>query len=136
MSLSRRWLLQHSTAFACVSAAGLLASRARGAAGDTAHGGPKRIALTNLHTDEHLDIEFFRDGTYVPAALSAIEVLLRDCRNGERHAIDPQLMSNLVDAAHAVGADPVFRVISGYRSPQTNALLHRRSSGVAYTVCT
>jgi uncharacterized protein YcbK (DUF882 family) len=33
--------------------------------------------------------------------------------------------------ANSAGVDPVFSVISGYRSPQTNARLHERSAGVA-----
>jgi uncharacterized protein YcbK (DUF882 family) len=58
-------------------------------------------------------------------------VLLRDFRTGERHAIDPDLMDYLVQVAHRAGADPAFSVISGYRSPQTNARLCEQSSGVA-----
>ncbi len=76
---------------------------------------PKHIALLNLHTDERLEIEFFRDGAFLPEALSAIEVLLRDFRTGEQHAIDPELMSYLVQVAHSAGVDPAFSVISGYR---------------------
>ena len=45
--------------------------------------------------------------------------------------MDPGLMDYLVDVAHAIGVDPKFSVISGYRSPQTNAMLHERSAGVA-----
>ena len=84
-----------------------------------------------MHTPESLDIEFFRDGAYVPDALAAIQVLLRDYRNGEQHPIDPPLLDYLHDVAQRLGVDPVFHVISGYRSPQTNALLRERSSGVA-----
>jgi uncharacterized protein YcbK (DUF882 family) len=91
----------------------------------------RRIALTNLHTGERLDIEYFRDGSYKPGALAALEVLLRDFRNGEKHAIDPKLLDYLVDVAATIGVPPVYSVISGYRSPETNAHLHERSSGVA-----
>jgi uncharacterized protein YcbK (DUF882 family) len=91
----------------------------------------RRIALTNLHTGERLDIEYFRDGAYAPDALAALEVLLRDFRNGEKHAIDPQLLDYLVDVALKIGVPPVYSVISGYRSPQTNERLHERSSGVS-----
>jgi uncharacterized protein YcbK (DUF882 family) len=131
MTWSRRRVLHAGGALAGLSAAGLvgtagLVGQARGA-----EGAARRIALTNLHTDERLDIEYFRDGIYVPEALAAIDVLLRDFRTGERHAIDPKLMDYLVDVAHTVGVDPVFSVISGYRSPQTNARLRERSTGVA-----
>lgn len=101
------------------------------AAGDRGVATPRRISLLNLHTDEHLEIEYFREGAYVPEAMSAIEVLLRDFRNGERHAMDPHLMDYLVEVAHSLGADPAFSVISGYRSPQTNASLREHSTGVA-----
>ena len=91
----------------------------------------RRISLKNLHTGEELETEFFRGGDYVGGSFAAIAVLLRDFRNGEQHAIDPKLMDYLFDVAQHLGVDPVFSVISGYRSPQTNALLHERSSGVA-----
>ncbi len=91
----------------------------------------RRIALTNLHTDERLEVEYFRDDVYVPEALAAIAVLLRDFRNERRHAIDPKLMDYLVDVADRLGVPPAFAVISGYRSPETNERLHERSSGVS-----
>jgi uncharacterized protein YcbK (DUF882 family) len=127
MTWSRRRILAAGGALAGVSAVGLLAGTAR----SRETSAPKRIALLNLHTDERLDIEYSRDGVHVPAALSAIEVLLRDFRTGERHPIDPGLMDYLVQVANSAGVDPVFSVISGYRSPQTNARLHERSAGVA-----
>ena len=91
----------------------------------------RRIALTNLHTGERLDIEYFRDGSYAPDALGALEVLLRDFRNGEKHSIDPKLMDYLVDVAGQIGVPAAYSVISGYRSPATNERLHERSSGVS-----
>jgi uncharacterized protein YcbK (DUF882 family) len=91
----------------------------------------KQIALTNLHTGEKLTVEYFRDGAYVPDALSRLEGVLRDFRNGEKHAIDPKLMDYLVDVAAQIGVPPAFSVISGFRSPETNERLHERSSGVS-----
>jgi uncharacterized protein YcbK (DUF882 family) len=144
-------VLRAGGALAGVSAASLLVGTARSYEAGTAQAGAlnvdpathpaaagardiatsRRIALLNLHTDEHLEIEYFRDGAYVPQALSAIEVLLRDFRNGERHAMDPPLIDYLVEVAHSLGVDPAFSVISGYRSPQTNASLREHSTGVA-----
>ena len=72
-----------------------------------------------------------RGDQYVPEALAQVEVLLRDYRTGERHPIDPHLLDILYEVAQSIGVDPVFSVISGYRSPQTNALLHERSAEVA-----
>jgi uncharacterized protein YcbK (DUF882 family) len=120
-----------------VAAAGVFGKAPRAAAADLAAapreaqtGAAKRVALFNLHTGEQLDVEFFRGG-YVPDSLAAIQVLLRDFRNDEQHPIDPRLMDYLYDVARHAGVDPVFSVISGYRSPQTNEQLRERSSGVA-----
>jgi uncharacterized protein YcbK (DUF882 family) len=110
-----------------MSAAGVLALPAR-AGVFTAQ---RRISLRNLHTGEQLESEYFRGGTYIPDSLAAIQVLLRDFRNDQQHVIDPKLMDYLYDVARRMGVDPVFSVISGYRSPQTNAQLRERSSGVA-----
>jgi uncharacterized protein YcbK (DUF882 family) len=130
MTWNRRQLLKAGGALAGASAAGLLVDPARSqAAPDQA--ARRRIALMNLHTGERLDLEYFREASYVADTMSAIEVLLRDYRTGDRHAIDPTLMDYLVDVAHTAGVDPAFSVISGYRSPQTNARLRDRSTGVA-----
>jgi uncharacterized protein YcbK (DUF882 family) len=135
MQWSRRRLLKAGALVAGASAAG---AWAQGASAQTlGRGGAqgrfvvKRLALQNLHTPESLDVEFFRDGTYVPEAVAAIQVLLRDYRTGEQHSIDPKLLDNLHELALAIGVDPVFGVISGYRSAQTNELLRERGSGVA-----
>ena len=83
----------------------------------------KRLALQDLHTAAPLDLEYFRGGAYVPEALAAIQVLLRDSRNGEQHAVDPPLLDYLYDVAASLKVDPVFSVISGFR---------RESGGVAH----
>jgi uncharacterized protein YcbK (DUF882 family) len=127
MNCSRRQALG---LLACAAGASLLTRPARGE-----DSSPtlmvKRIALNNLHTGEALDIEYFRDGLYLPDALARIEILLRDFRNGEKHAIDPVLIDYLHEVARASRVEPEFAVISGYRSPETNELLRRGSSGVA-----
>jgi uncharacterized protein YcbK (DUF882 family) len=135
MTCSRRRLLMAGGLAGAAAAFLAVGARSREAAprNDAARNkdAAKRIALKNLHTSERLDIEYFREGAYLPDALSAIEVLLRDFRTGERHSIDPNLMDYLVEVAHALGVDPAFTVISGYRSPATNAQLREKSTGVA-----
>jgi len=91
----------------------------------------KRLSLFNLHTQEKRELVFFRGDHYVPDSLAAAQVLLRDYRTGEQHAIDPKLLDYLFDVASTLKVDPVFSVISGYRSPQTNEQLRERSNGVA-----
>lgn len=90
-----------------------------------------RIALLNTHTGERIDVVYREAGGYVPEALAAIDRVLRDHRTGEVAPIDPQLL----DLVHRLGAMLVtqqpFHVISGYRSPATNAKLAAASDGVA-----
>jgi uncharacterized protein YcbK (DUF882 family) len=114
MSLSRRRLVLAGAALAGTAALGPPA--ARGAA----NANPKRIELHNLHTDEHLEIEYFRGGAYVGESFARLQAFLKDYRNGEQHVIDPKLMDYLVDVAGELGMPPAFSVISGYRSPETN----------------
>jgi len=130
MKWTRRRLLRAAGSAAGIAAAGLLA-RPGQAAPAPATAAVKRVAFHNLHTDERLEVEYFRGGDYVPASLDAIRVVLRDFRNNRQHAIDPSLLDYLHGLSQRLGVDPAFSVISGYRSPETNALLHERSSGVA-----
>jgi uncharacterized protein YcbK (DUF882 family) len=127
-TLSRRRLLQAGGALAGATAAFGLGARVY--AGPAAES-ERRLTLKNLHTPDVLDIVYRSGGQYLPQALAQVEVQLRDYRTGERHPIDPQLLDTLYEVAQRAGVDPVFSVISGYRSPQTNAMLHERSSGVA-----
>ena len=91
----------------------------------------RRLAFDNLHTGERLDVAYWEDGAYVPQALAAVNHVLRDHRNNEVHVIEPQLLDLLTALSHRLEAGPNFEVISGYRSPETNAMLHAQSSEVA-----
>ena len=93
----------------------------------------RRVAFHNLHTDEKLDAVYWERGEYVPDALQAINKVLRDFRTGDVHPMDPKLMDLLATLHATVDAKQPFQVISGYRSPKTNAMLHEASehSGVA-----
>jgi uncharacterized protein YcbK (DUF882 family) len=91
----------------------------------------RELSLLNLHTGERLKAEYWHNGRYVPDALHAIAILLRDHRNNQVHAIDPRLL-DVVNVLHSrVRSQVPFNVVSGYRSPETNALLHEISAGVA-----
>jgi uncharacterized protein YcbK (DUF882 family) len=127
--ITRRRMLEATAAL--TGAAVLWPRSVIGSAAAAGSAAARRITLRNLHTGERLEVEYFRDGDYVPEALAGLEVLLRDFRNERRHAIDPKLMDYLVDVAEQIGVPPDYSVISGYRSPETNERLHERSSGVS-----
>jgi uncharacterized protein YcbK (DUF882 family) len=92
---------------------------------------PRRAVLKNLHTGEAFNDVYFANGSYIPDALAEANRVMRDWRTGDQHFIDP----GLFDALHAIQdrleTPRPFQIISGYRSPRTNAMLSARSKGVA-----
>jgi uncharacterized protein YcbK (DUF882 family) len=91
----------------------------------------RALRFVHTHTSERLDVEYFSAGRYLPDALASVDHLLRDFRTGEVHVIEPSLLDLLHQLASEAGAVRPFEVISGYRSPATNAALRARSEGVA-----
>jgi len=91
----------------------------------------RELRFENLHTDERLAVQYSAAGQYLEDALAEINRVLRDFRTGDVGAIDPALLDLLHGLQQRTGSRQAFQVISGYRSPATNATLHRRSSGVA-----
>ncbi len=94
-------------------------------------GASRRLVLHNTHTLESLSVEYCRDGSYCAPALAAVDQVLRDHRNGAVHRMDPELLDVLHAVAGHCERDAEFEVISGYRSPESNAAMHARSPGVA-----
>ncbi len=91
----------------------------------------KSLAFYNLHTEEHLSVIYCIDGQYQSDALQAIEHIFRDHRTGDTHVVDPELLDILHTLHSLLGASEPFQIISAYRSTKTNAMLAKRSAGVA-----
>ena len=89
------------------------------------------LRFHHLHTGEKLSAVYYAQGQYVPESLAAIDHLLRDFRTGNSHPIDRALLDLLYGISLKLGRGTVFEVISGYRSPETNAMLRRTSRRVA-----
>ena len=92
---------------------------------------PRRLSFVHTHIDEALSVTYFRGGSYIADGLGALNHLLRDFRTQDVHSIDPGLFDLLYDLQVLADRDEPYEIISGYRSPKTNAMLHNRSSGVA-----
>jgi uncharacterized protein YcbK (DUF882 family) len=120
--LHRRHALFGGLSFAGAS---LLGASAKAAAA------PRALSLLNLHTGEALKATFFEDGAYLPDALAAMNHLLRDFRTGDVHPIAPGLLDLVATLTGRLESRASVQVISGYRSPATNAALHEHSGGVA-----
>ncbi|MGC1303658.1 MAG: DUF882 domain-containing protein [Caulobacteraceae bacterium] len=91
----------------------------------------RQVAVHNLHTGESVETIYFDNGEYVPDALAAMNHVLRDFRTGDIHQMDPRVFDLLHTISRTVDSRAPFQIISGYRSPQTNEMLHETSSGVA-----
>jgi uncharacterized protein YcbK (DUF882 family) len=91
----------------------------------------RSLSFVHTHTGESLSVVYFQEGTYQAPSLERINLLLRDFRTEEVHPIDPRTLDILFDLQTLADRDDPFQVISGYRSPQTNAALRGHSSGVA-----
>jgi uncharacterized protein YcbK (DUF882 family) len=91
----------------------------------------RELAFLNLHTGERIRAEYVHNGLVVPSAMHAISVLMRDHYNNKIHPIDPQLLDIAHNLQSRVGSHGVFEVVCGYRSPETNAMMHEASAGVA-----
>ena len=96
-----------------------------------AEGDTRTISFHHLHTGEDITITYKRNGRYDDAALKKLDWFMRDWRREESIRMDPHLIDLLWETNREVeGAEPI-QVVSGYRSPDTNAMLRARSTGVA-----
>lgn len=91
----------------------------------------KRLAFFNTHTCERLDVCYCTAGRYDARALAEINHILRDHRTGEVGPIATGLLDLLHTLSLRLETPHPLHVISGYRSPGTNATLHRCNRGVA-----
>src|SRR5258707_5359607 len=96
-----------------------------------ANGDTRTLSLHHIHTDEDITITYKRDGRYDEEALKRVDRFLRDWRKDEDIHMDPRLFDVIWEVSREVGGDRAVHVVCGYRSPATNAMLRRRSSGVA-----
>jgi uncharacterized protein YcbK (DUF882 family) len=92
---------------------------------------PRRLSFYHTHTSEKIDVVYSEGHSYLPDALDEINYFLRDFRSGESHPIDTALLDFLHDVQARTGSQARFEIISGYRSPATNAMLRNKSRGVA-----
>lgn len=93
--------------------------------------GERTLRLYNTHTGERLKSVFWAEGQFIPESLKDLNKVLRDHRTNKVAEIDPQLMLLLDELNNKLGNGKELHVISGYRAPESNALLRSASGGVA-----
>ena len=91
----------------------------------------RKLKMISDKTGERIDTIYWIDGGYIPEALHEIDVLMRDWRRNEIKPIDLRTI-DILAASHGMldTAEP-FRLMSGYRSAKTNAMLRRQSRSVS-----
>lgn len=125
--LTRRSLLGAFAATAVAAAptfsnaAGLL----RGA------GDVRRLRMHSPRTGERVDMIYWIEGDYLADAVKEINYFMRDWRNNQVRSIDTRTIDIMAAAHNLLDVSEPYMLISGYRSPSTNAMLRSRSSGVA-----
>lgn len=125
--LSRRALLRVFAATAVIAAPTY--SKAFGflkGAGDI-----RRVKMTSQRTGESVDTIYWVNGEYIPEVLADMNYFMRDWRNDDVHSMDPRNLDIIAATHRLLDVNEPYLLLSGYRSPATNALLRKQSRGVA-----
>jgi uncharacterized protein YcbK (DUF882 family) len=99
--------------------------------GADANGDTRAISIMNVHTNESATVTFKRNGVYDADGIKQLSWLLRDWRRDEPTSMSPRLFDILWEVHQETGSQEPFHAVSGYRSPETNAMLRRSSHLVA-----
>ena len=91
----------------------------------------RTLSFHHTHSGEDLTVTFKRDGRYDEEALKQLNHFLRDWRSQDQTTMDRRLFDILWEVYRDVDGKKPIQIISAYRSPATNSMLRRRSSGVA-----
>ena len=127
LSMTRRGVLRAFAATA-ITAAPTFSS----AAGFLRGGGDiRRIRMYSGRTGESIDTIYWIEGTYIKEAVKEINLFMRDWRTNGVKDIDLRTVDIMAAAHNMLDVNEPYMLLSGYRSPETNAMLRSRSRGVA-----
>ncbi len=91
----------------------------------------RRLRMYSGRTGERMDTIYWVDGQYIDEALREVSLFMRDWRNGQAVQIDTRTVDIMAAAHRLLDTSEPYMLLSGYRSPETNAMLRASSSGVA-----
>ncbi len=126
--LSRRAALGAFAGIAAVTAAPHYAKAAsflRGA------GDIRRVSLRSARTGEAIDTVYWVEGEYIPEVMEEINWFMRDWRENAVIPYDRRNVDILAATLRLMDTSEPYLVVSGYRTPHTNAMLARTHRGVA-----
>ena len=82
-------------------------------------------------TGERIDMIYWVEGHYIADAVKEVNFFMRDWRTDDVKNIDLRTIDIMAAAHNMLDVNEPYMLISGYRSPRTNAMLRSRSGGVA-----
>mgnify|MGYP002652572328 CR=1 FL=1 len=91
----------------------------------------RRVRMYSGRTGESIDTVYWVEGKYIRDALNEINIFMRDWRTGEVIGVDPRTVDVAAASHRLLQTNEPYMMLSGYRSPKTNAMLRSRSSGVS-----
>jgi uncharacterized protein YcbK (DUF882 family) len=91
----------------------------------------KELFFYNVYTHENLKAVYWKDGMYLPDGLASINHIFRDMHTGREREININLLDLLFEVKEQLKSKEPFHMISGYRTPKSNAMLSKRKKGVA-----
>jgi len=94
-------------------------------------GDTRRIKMYSGRTGESIDMIYYVNGRYIDEAVREISYFMRDWRDNEAIKIDKRALDVMAAAHNLLDVDEPYLMLSGYRTPRTNAMLRSRSRGVA-----
>lgn len=91
----------------------------------------RKIAMYSGRTGESIETIYWIEGEYIPEAVKEITYFMRDWRSGLTKDIDVRTIDIMAAAHSLMDVTEPYMMLSGYRTPETNALLRSRSRRVA-----
>ncbi len=91
----------------------------------------RRIKMYSGRTGERIDMIYWIEGQYIKDAVAEVNYFMRDWRTDGVKSIDLRTVDIMAASHNLLDVNEPYMLLSGYRSPQTNAMLRSRSSGVA-----
>ena len=91
----------------------------------------RRIKMYSGRTGESIDTIYWIEGEYIPEVLKEINYFMRDWRSDATIQMDPGNFDIVAASHRLLDVKEPYMLLSGFRSPATNAMLRANSRGVA-----
>lgn len=91
----------------------------------------RRIRMYSGRTGESVDTIYWIEGEYIKDVITEINFFMRDWRSDQTKSIDMRAVDIMAASHNLLEVNEPYLLLSGYRTPQTNAMLRSRSRGVA-----